>query len=428
MLHNPRAGVSLSIEYRFLPSIYTTFCLFVFLFSFAVTMAASHSSLVLLTIAVIFSSVPNAVAESCPAFSKVEGGCSTQTCGHFVFKGAFSPSLEKQHTLTSFADGMTAVSTAACCQLCRLAEGCVFWSFLASASKCKLFGASLCLSADAYDSSVPDSYVGGNCQAVEETPVATNPADGAAQELLPEKAFCLVSDTDLHINMLLGGYYDSRTVGAKAVKKGRAVRSWIKDVSFMWTLNGKSHTLHLSSRRGPEQERGDGYMGFIKVDGTLIPRLSLGDEVNLFDGQAVVSFEAYEKTGPYDSDVFKVRIEGLLEAELRLRIAHPLLQMDNDAEVHMNMDILDLEYTPSIHGVLGQTYRADSSEQTLNYATLSELVYGSSNEGASDSITTISGTAAGYVASGITTPDCPISQFVRKKSQPKQSSETVATL
>lgn len=384
--------------------------------------------LLLLLAALSLSSLSLSSADTCPAFSKIEGGCSTQTCGHFVYKGAFNPSMEKDHVLTSFADGMTSSSTSACCQLCRLADGCVFWSFDSANLKCKLFGSSLCQSTEAYDSSIPDSYVGGNCDSVEPTAVSTsNPVDSAAQELLPEKAFCLISDSDLHINMLLGGYYDSRTVGFKAPKNGRAIRSWIKDVSFMWTINGKSHTLHLSSRRGPEQERGDGYMGFIRVDGTLVPKLTLGDELNLFDSQAILSFEAYEKSGPYDCDVYKVRIEGLLEAELRLRIAHPLLQMENDAEVHMNMDILDLEYTPSIHGVLGQTYRADMSDQTLNYAALSELVYGSTSEG-SESVQTVSGTAAGYVATAVTQPDCQVSQFVRKKPQQKQVGDSVSSV
>lgn len=129
----------------------------------------------------------------------------------------------------------------------------------------------------------------------------------------------------------------------------------------MWSSKGKSHTLHMGARRGPERKRLEGYLGFIKVDGTSVPRLALGDELNLFDGEAVVSFDSYEKTGPYDVDVYKVKVQGLLEAEVRLRIAHPLLQLENDAEVHMNLDILDLDYSTDVHGVLGQTYRAERS-------------------------------------------------------------------
>jgi hypothetical protein len=42
-----------------------------------------------------------------------------------------------------------------------------------------------------------------------------------------DKSFCLITDSNIHINMLLGGYLDERTTGATIMKNGMAVRSWI---------------------------------------------------------------------------------------------------------------------------------------------------------------------------------------------------------
>lgn len=87
--------------------------------------------------------------------------------------------------------------------------------------------------------------------------------------------------------------------------------------------------------------------------------MQLGDELNLFEGQGSVLFDSYEKVGPYDVDLYIIKVEGILEAELRVRAAHPLLQEANDAEVHFNLDIVDVAYSTNVHGVLGQAYREE---------------------------------------------------------------------
>jgi len=51
--------------------------------------------------------------------------------------------------------------------------------------------------------------------------------------------------------------------------------------------------------------------------------LQLGDELNLYEGQGSVLFDSYEKVGPYDVDLYLIKVEGMLEAELRVRAAHP---------------------------------------------------------------------------------------------------------
>lgn len=109
-------------------------------------------------------------------------------------------------------------------------------------------------------------------------------------EPLPSRTFCLVSDSDIHINMMLGGYLDSRTAGAPQVHPGahkgpqgkggapKAARVWIRELAVMWGKAGpgqKQHVLRLAARPGPEAERGAGFMGRIEVDGTEMPHISV---------------------------------------------------------------------------------------------------------------------------------------------------------
>eukprot|EP00271_Cylindrocystis_brebissonii_P015059 TRINITY_DN369_c0_g1_i1.p1 TRINITY_DN369_c0_g1~~TRINITY_DN369_c0_g1_i1.p1 ORF type:complete len:427 (-),score=76.78 TRINITY_DN369_c0_g1_i1:737-2017(-) len=372
-------------------------------------------------------------ADVCPPFANAKSSCTSTTCGHFVYKGKFSEGVN-QFRLASAAEGIqlnaATSSPAACCNQCRQAEGCAYWSHHVKTGLCTLFSEGLCggLSGgveneEAYDPRELDSYVGGMCLAPKK--VETVYAVEEEVKLLEEKSFCLVTDKSLHINMLLGGYYDSRTTGAKAVHKGMTVRTWIREMAVLWSAEGKVHTLLMSARRGADKERLDGYMESILVDGTAVPRLTLGDELNLFDGQAIVSFESFEKTGPYDVDVYRIRVTGLLEAEVRLRIAHPLLQLDSDAEVHMNVDILDLDFSEKVHGVLGQTYRVEKVDQALNYAVLSDLMYvTNAEESGSGSVQSMDGPAAKYLTTSVTSPDCAHAQFMTTRKEELAESVT----
>ncbi|CAI7906378.1 unnamed protein product [Closterium sp. NIES-53] len=74
----------------------------------------------------------------------------------------------------------------------------------------------------------------------------------------PDKAFCLLTDRDLHVNMLLRGYYDERTDNAALVVDGKAVHTWIKELGLVWTAQGADHKIRLAARGGKQQERGDG--------------------------------------------------------------------------------------------------------------------------------------------------------------------------
>ncbi|CAI5946332.1 unnamed protein product [Closterium sp. NIES-64] len=233
--------------------------------------------------------------------------------------------------------------------------------------------------------------VGGRCNGDAPRKEKNLPAiSSSLQTSLPERSFSLFSDPELHINMRLGGYLDRRTTLANPANQPTP-RVWIRELGFVWQApvageesTGKGHkdrpvhTMRFVSRRGPQEARGEGYLAALEVDGTLVPRLMLGDELSLFDGQATVTMDAHEKSGPGSADVDKytIRIEGLLEAEIRVRAAHPLLQRDGDAMVHINLELEQVHYSMDVHGVLGQMYRDEAMEEgtNLDYSVISALL------------------------------------------------------
>jgi len=100
--------------------------------------------------------------------------------------------------------------------------------------------------------------------------------------------------------------------------------------------------------------------------------VQLGDEVNLFEGQASILFDSYEKSGPVDVDRYSLKLEGLLEADIYVRPAHPLLQHKDDAMVHLNLDIAEVHHRYSCARCPRQTHAAkeESEESNLDYNVL----------------------------------------------------------
>jgi hypothetical protein len=404
------------------------------------------------------SLVTLAQADNCPKFPGRKTGCTAATCGHFAVKGKFRYEHSKQISQVAFSRTKYP-SVAACCNLCRGITGCQYYNYFVSSKRCRLLNYRACFNngnftqlhggvnltyatnfnrgASAtkantkfirYYPRIPNTISGGTCNVAD---VINDPhltgASGEAFDFngLPDKTFCLVSDKDLHINMKLSGYFDDRTEGATAFnEEGKAIRTWIKELGLMWRSRGEEHTILMKARKGANQERGDGFMEEVLVDGVAVPRLALGDELNLYNGQASVAFDSYEKVGPYDVDVYKVRIDGMLVAEVRLRVAHPLLQRPDDAQVHISMDIVDLAYTPTIHGVLGQTYRADREERALNYTTLATLMKTPIAADMESGRGFLDGLPADYVSSDVEVADCKFSQYVQHFPESNDEEET----
>jgi len=73
-------------------------------------------------------------------------------------------------------------------------------------------------------------------------------------------------------------------------------------------------------------------------------------------------------------DVYEVTGAGLLSVEVKLRVAHPLLQYEEDAMCHLNVRFLGVEHSARTHGVLGQTFRTGREQRAMDYTALSMLL------------------------------------------------------
>lgn len=226
----------------------------------------------------------------------------------------------------------------------------------------------------------------------------------------PGKSFCLVSDLRLHMNMKMSGYLDDRTESASLLVGGKAVRTWIRELGLRWTVDELEHTLLLGAREGKETVRGEGFLAKAEMDGDAIPRMEVGEEVKLAGG-VTLRFSGIQKKGIYDIDSYNVRIDGLIDMNLQLRVAHPLLQRPDDAEAHISLGINWMQTTPAIHGVLGQTYRMGREEKTEIFSTLSkELRHAISADGESGK-GFLDGSPKDYVSSNVLSTDCRYSGY-----------------
>ncbi|GJP48928.1 hypothetical protein CLOM_g8202 [Closterium sp. NIES-68] len=230
----------------------------------------------------------------------------------------------------------------------------------------------------------------------------------------PDKAFCLLTDRDLHVNMLLRGYYSDDTENAALVVDGKAVHTWIKELGIVWFAKGADHKVRLAARSGKQQERGDGFMKTIEIDGEEIPKMNVGDEVTS-EGGLTLRFAALEKEGPYDVDYYTLTIDGLVSLDLRLRVANPKLQTPNEAEAHINVGIVELEHTDDVHGVLGQTYRPDHAARAADFQRLIANLHRPISSDSEEGVGFLDGTPRSYESSSVLSVDCAHTEYHRAK-------------
>eukprot|EP00850_Spirogloea_muscicola_P025670 SM003880S14418 [mRNA] locus=s3880:25:1094:- [translate_table: standard] len=227
---------------------------------------------------------------TCPpwsAFATPGKGCTNATCGTLFFKAKFELPQAQAHRISTLF-GVTTIG--ACCNLCRTTAACSLYMWELQKNACTLLKPTVCTAgpdkvpfttsnADSrvwYDNCEYPIFVGGLCNPnVVNDPHFTG-AQGTRFDFngLPDRTFCLVSDKQLHINMKLSGYLDSRTTGATALKNGKAIRTWIRELGILWSVNGVQHSAVLVARSGKQQERGAGYMQRIEADGQEAPRLA----------------------------------------------------------------------------------------------------------------------------------------------------------
>lgn len=268
---------------------------------------------------------------------------------------------------------------AGCCFVCKYYFKCTYWQFVqVGCGKC---GAGLCFvyqgnSKPQYvgeKGAIATTAVGAKCQIPEcnNDPHLTG-AHGTKYDFngIPGKSFALISDRTLQINMEMVGYYDERTETPSVADNGKMIRTWIRQLGLVWTEEGVEHKLRLVARSGSETNRGEGYLERAELDGEALPKMAVGEEAELA-GRLTFGLEAHEKEGPYDVDFYSVKIFGLLNMDVRLRVANPLLQTPEDAFVHISVAFNSLAHTPAVHGVLGQTYQASHETRAEEFSEVS---------------------------------------------------------
>ncbi|GJP29271.1 hypothetical protein CLOM_g2660 [Closterium sp. NIES-68] len=228
----------------------------------------------------------------------------------------------------------------------------------------------------------------------------------------PEKTYCLLTDSSLHVNMKMRGYYDTRTIGASLLRNGLAVRTWIRELGFVWSADGVEHSFRLAARNGKSDKRDNGFLSLIEFDGRVLPSLEPSESYNLDGGLAFV-FKGYEQEGGgfFDVDSYSLRIGDKLAMDIKLRPAHPLLQTPDDAQVHLNVNFKHVSRSSSVHGIMGQTYREGRTERAIDYAMLSRLLRTPFSADGENGKGFLDGKAADYETSGVLSTDCGFSAF-----------------
>lgn len=375
-------------------------------------------------------------AAPCPTFPK--GGCTKKACASTAagYLAKFR-SVDMRHSETgkpmtiSAPDGQAKSSYTAtyhdCCNACAESAGCSYWQWIPYAKKpCYLLNSNAAKSCSKPTATYGTSdsqknrqiVIGGRCNpdaAVKDDPHFTG-AQGTHFDFsgLPDKSFCLLSDTRIHINILLRGYLDNRTESVTAMSKGMGIRTWIREVGFIWTVNGTEHKVHMVARSGVQQTRGTGFLTSIAADGETVPVPALGQTVT-GPGGFSLSLDSLELTGPFDTDVFSLKIAGLLDMSVRMRVANPLLQSQTDAEAHFNLGINDVLKTDAIHGVLGQTYRKDHAARAEKYSELAALLKAPVVADAASGKGFLDGEPLkDYITSDVLTPDCNFAAYSMK--------------
>ena len=216
-----------------------------------------------------------------------------------------------------------------------------------------------------------------------------------------DRSFCLITDKRIHVNMLLGGYETLPESAATSGPGSHKLRTWIREVGVSWkATNGATHNLKLVARKGKENARGSaGFLADVAFDGvTMSPPNALIEQ---------------GKKGPYDMDSYMLSIPGMADISVRMRVAHPLLQTQDEAYAHFNLHFDSVEVTPSVHGVLGQTFRAtpEQRKKATEYSMLTKLIRGPVAVDGDSGKGFLDGKVEDYITSDVLATDCSFSAF-----------------
>eukprot|EP00897_Mesotaenium_endlicherianum_P000638 jgi/Mesen1/10575/ME000085S09906 len=376
-------------------------------------MAVSYTAVLLFALLAVAS---YAEAKSDPsAVGMPSGQCTPKKCKKAAKKSyvGFFKIFKKEDGYMSSQDVDT---VSECCNLCRKVPGCVYWQLTSTdlvdqSGKCHLMGSEG--TPKLAQATVKATRIGGKCNAqVKDDPHFVG-ARGTRFDFngAPDTAFALVSDKDLEINMMLRGYYDNRTTGATVTESGKAVRTWIKEVGIVWTSEGAEHKLHLVARDGKQQERGNGFLASATVDTFAVPMLREGKTFKALGGLEM-TFVGVEKQNQFDVDHYTVKVEGLLDLDVQMRVARAEMQAEDDAEAHFNLGFNKIEASGAVHGVLGQTYRKDHEQRAFDYQEIVTVLGAPVQADGETGKGFLDGSAADYIVSDVLASDSHFNSYV----------------
>ena len=254
--------------------------------------------------------------------------------------------------------------------------------------------------------------VGRNCEHTKDDPHFLG-AQGTHFDFngQPDKSFCLYTDKNVHVNMKMTGYLDTRTTGATIVQDGKALRTWIRELAVMWRDDaGEKHTFVMTARSGKQQGRGSGFLKSAVLDGVALAPMKVGEK-RILAGGLELAFSGMTYFGRFEMDSYVIKVGEQLEMQADLRVANPLLQTPTDAMTHINVMFLDAEATDDVHGVMGQTFRLDRVKRARDYIAISHMLHRPVSADGATGQGFLDGKTGDYETSAVTETDCMYSAF-----------------
>ena len=223
---------------------------------------------------------------------------------------------------------------------------------------------------------------------------------------LPGKDYCFYTDSYVHINMHMIGY-----VNDPNMKGWKAVNTWIGKLGIMWKVGGKSHSLVLSAREGPQVERGSGFLESAEYNYVALPAMQDGETRKLAGG-ATLSFKVSFAGKPARPlDVYTVTFPGLLTVRVALRTEGPGMRTPTNAMTHIDVTLLRVHASDKVHGVIGQTFRQDRESRAMKFKALSALLRRPVAADGPSGTGFLDGSLADYETSSVFAADCRFSAF-----------------
>lgn len=214
----------------------------------------------------------------------------------------------------------------------------------------------------------------------------------------PDSIYCLISDKTFHMNMKFVGTVESTV----------QQRTWIKALGILFW----GHRIILRAAEGSDlSHNGSGFLQNIEVDGAVI-QLKQGENYRSLDGEIIISYDNYQSHKFLPSDHYSVYLKDIAEIHVIAGPEIPDLRSDNDAFIHLSVEMEKAVLSSQVHGVLGQTYlnakgrlHRNSYRTKWNNLLVAQQVDGPNGEGYLD------GEVADYISSGILSSNCHFSRF-----------------